>query len=428
MPFFCPFKRRGREAFPEVSMIEIGEIAFDAVRGEISAEVRVTEIGRERAWGHLFPLEDPVRRVWYRVERRYAKYLTWERSDGFVVHHLMRAFTEGHDITFRTPISLELHEGLTEIVIPLICRHVPDAHPVRLLGPVAEGALPSEGGTATFCSGGVDSFYSIFKHRTRPAQRRLTHLLCFDVGAFGDTSRPEGVSERDGTFEVARAIAKDPEIDLPLVTVESNLTHGAFVGHLMGMGFANIGGALLLQKLVAWLYCPGAGDRNPHTPDVSLLNGSDVTLWAGAACSTANLRILHDDLCPRLEKLRALAEFAPARRYLLVGNVVKDGRNSGTTSKSVRTLLLLEACGRTVVEAFASRFDMEAFRANRRSLLREQLRLHLAGHNDYWSDLRRIVLPELSVMDHFRLAKWYFRAFFRKIGWRKRKRFASVYG
>ena len=409
-------------------MIEIGEIAFDAVRGEISAEVRVTEIGRERAWGHLFPLEDPVRRVWYRVERRYAKYLTWERSDGFVVHHLMRAFTEGHDITFRTPISLELHEGLTEIVIPLICRHVPDAHPVRLLGPVAEGALPSEGGTATFCSGGVDSFYSIFKHRTRPAQRRLTHLLCFDVGAFGDTSRPEGVSERDGTFEVARAIAKDPEIDLPLVTVESNLTHGAFVGHLMGMGFANIGGALLLQKLVAWLYCPGAGDRNPHTPDVSLLNGSDVTLWAGAACSTANLRILHDDLCPRLEKLRALTEFAPARRYLLVGNVVKDGRNSGTTSKSVRTLLLLEACGRTVVEAFASRFDMEAFRANRRSLLREQLRLHLAGHNDYWSDLRRIVLPELSVMDHFRLAKWYFRAFFRKIGWRKRKRFASVYG
>ena len=273
----------------------------------------------------------------------------------------------------------------------------------------------------------MDSFYTIFTHQTQPTRRRLTHLLCFDVGAFGDTSEPTNAEEREQSFSLARAIAEDPEVALPLVTLETNLTHGALVGHLMGMGFANIGGALLLQKLVAWMYCPGAGDLNPRTPDVSLLNSSDVTLWAGAACSTANLRILHDDLCPRLEKLRALAEFVPARRYLLVGNVVKDGRNSGTTSKSVRTLLLLEACGRTVVEAFASRFDMEAFRANRRSLLREQLRLHLAGHNDYWSDLRQIVLPELNVMDHLRLAKWYSRAFFRKIGCRKRKRFASVY-
>lgn len=408
-------------------MIEIGEIAFDCAHGEISAEVRVGPASNVRG-KRLFPSREGTRKVWYRVAPEYAKYLTWERSDGFVVHHLIRAFTEGHDIAFKTPMSLELYDGLTQIVIPLICRHVPDAHPVRLLGPVVGGALPSGGGTATFCSGGVDSFYTIFTHQTQPTRRRLTHLLCFDVGAFGDTSEPINTEEREQSFSLARTIAEDPEVALPLVTLETNLTHGALVGHLMGMGFANIGGALLLQKLVAWMYCPGAGDLNPRTPDVSLLNSSDVTLWAGAACSTANLRILHDDLCPRLEKLRALAEFAPARRYLLVGNVVKDGRNSGTASKSVRTLLLLEACGRTVVEAFASRFDMEAFRANRRSLLREQLRLHLAGHNDYWSDLRRIVLPELSVMDHLRLAKWYFRAFFRKIGWRKRKRFASVYG
>ena len=63
-------------------MIEIGEIAFDCAHGEISAEVCVERIADARK--RLFPSREATRRVWYRVAPEYAKYLTWERSDGFV--------------------------------------------------------------------------------------------------------------------------------------------------------------------------------------------------------------------------------------------------------------------------------------------------------------------------------------------------------
>lgn len=410
-------------------MIWIGEAVFDGRLGEVSAEVRVgasddTATQRRR----MFPLNARERRVWYRTAPEFARFLTWERSDGFVMHHLLRALTEGHDIAFETPMSQSLYDGLTTIVIPLICSHVPDAWPVRLSGPVTEEPLPSAGAVATFCSGGVDSTYSIFTHQSSPTRERLTHLLCFDVGAFGDTSEPQAAEARDRTFRTAKAIADAPEVGLPLVTLESNLTHGAAVGHLMGEGFANIGGALLLQKLMARCYCPSGGLAGAKLPAISLLHSSDLPLWGGGACSTATLRILPDDVRSRKEKLAALVGYPPAQRHLSVDDGLSGERNSGVRPKSVRTLLLLEELGDEAVGHFADRFDMAAFRAHRREVLREQLKSHLSGQNHFWLEFRDRALAELSWMDHLRLAKWYWRAFWRKAGVRRRKRFASLEG
>lgn len=90
----------------------------------------------------------PPQRLWFRVEGCAPSALRDDCSNGVVLQFLLKALTEGHDLAFATPMSHQLWYALTEIVLPTLCREVPDYHLPRLLGPTTDERAAEGSATA----------------------------------------------------------------------------------------------------------------------------------------------------------------------------------------------------------------------------------------------------------------------------------------
>lgn len=365
----------------------------------------------------------PPRRLWFRVEGCEASALRDDRSDGVVLQFLLKALTEGHDISFVTPMSHQLWYALTEIVLPTLCREVPDYRLPRLLGPTTDERAAEGCATATSVSGGVDSFYTILRHRDDPRLGALTHLLCFDIGAFeGHGTEAEAEEERDLTFRNAEGIAR--ELGLPLVKLTSNLPKLWFHEHTANVVYANAGATLLLGGLVRRFFFPSAG-----TPFRRLqcypLGSEYMASWLLPHLSCPETRLTPDDTsATRAEKVRAIARDPVVRRHLLLKPIPGDIPNDTRNYKCVHTLLMLEQLGPDILEGFKGRFDLALYARERHTLLRQVARKWLEGNCGQWVGVRKPVLEEMTLLDHLRLAPRWCRFLLHKLGVRrKRKRF-----
>lgn len=110
----------------------------------------------------------------YETDKKYADLLCIERADAYVVAMLWYAIITGEDIEFEAPLSNRLYHGLTEKLIPAICRN--EYRQIKLIGPLTEEKLQNKGAVGTGMSCGVDSFYSLRTHN------EVSHLAYFECG------------------------------------------------------------------------------------------------------------------------------------------------------------------------------------------------------------------------------------------------------
>lgn len=272
------------------------------------------------------------------VDRRYYLRYAASRADvtdgvePFLPAVLLAAMLKRATIRMSGDVSARLLSSLTTIQDIF---HVWD--PRRLYPVPIEGAAPAPPrppigrGIGCFFTGGVDSWYSVLKHRDE-----ITHLVYvhgFDVRL---DDRPLRTRVSAMLHEVAQHLGK------PLLEVETNLhaITDRYVEWEFYHGPALASVALLLSPVLRKIYIPAT-----HTYAALYSLGSHPLLdplW-----STEEVEIVHDGCeSSRSQKVMRLATYEPALRTLRSCWLNPGGAyNCGRCEKCLRTMIALRAAG-----------------------------------------------------------------------------------
>jgi hypothetical protein len=265
-------------------------------------------------------------------------------ADAFAAAMLLPCMRAGESLEVTPPISPQLSFNLPRIRDifhtwwPRLSRIEIITQPSAvLLGPAHDGA-------ATFFSGGVDSFYSLLKHRRGAGtlQQPLTHIVYMrgvetrledSAGVDETTASVQRIAEATGV----KAIIGESNIRTSLQGKERNLHYER---NYSGSALAAVG--LGLTKHLACICIP-----SPYSYNYLIANGS--TPLVDEMYSTERLRILHDGAeVTRAEKVARIVEWDPGLvlTHLRVCIMNRGGAfNCGKCYKCVRTAIVLRALG-----------------------------------------------------------------------------------
>lgn len=292
--------------------------------------------------------------AWLATEPEYGSFLVDDRLDAFVVGFLTTAMRQGEDIVCDAPLSRRLHYQLTQYLIPTMAANIDIYHPISIHAPLTDAPLPCENAVATGWTGGVDSMYTLMTHsHTAPSSCKLTHLLIANVGTL----------ESENNTELLQLMAEKARNDiaaeqgLSVVSVDSNLQILQQENYLAVAAFRLPAAVLALQKLFG-VFLNSAGyefERFSFNPE----NSAYYELFVFNNLATENTMFYSaGGQMSRMEKLDALANFAPARKYLHPC-IYALQENCGNCGKCVRTIGALYALGK--LECFKDVFDVERF-------------------------------------------------------------------
>lgn len=270
--------------------------------------------------------------------------------------------------------------------------------PVPVASQRHDGLRPMSRASGVACcfSGGVDSWYSLLKHRGR-----VTHLFLvrgFDIGLDNDALWQTTKSD-------AAAIAR--HLGKRLITCETNLRQIAdrgranwgqpFTGDFWGRilhGAALTSCALALQRTIGELIVPATHATRQLKPW-----GSSPHLdphWSNGA-----IDVTHDGCeAERLEKVRNIASFDLALQTLRVCHHDTAQTNCGKCEKCIRTMLQLHLCN-ALARAGAFR-GHDPFRKLNRLEVPEHLVHHYRSllHEAYRVDDRQVFRAVETIMGH----------------------------
>lgn len=187
-------------------------------------------------------------------------------------------------------------------------------------------------GVGSFFSGGIDSFYTLLKHKDEITT--IIHVHGFDI-------QLEDYKFRDKVTRIIRKVAS--EFGKELIEVETNFRD--FSDHfasyaLIAHGAALASVALLLSHRLKKIYIPSS-----YPYDVLFPLGSHPLLdplW-----STEDVEIVHDGCeTTRVKKTAQIAQFDIALKTLRICNVrTEDIYNCGQCEKCLRSMADLRAVG-----------------------------------------------------------------------------------
>jgi hypothetical protein len=244
---------------------------------------------------------------------------------------------QGEDLVIRGSISNQLYKGMQAIMDEV--RHWDiGLNPIRIEADalVADGHEPDR--SASFFSGGVDSFYTYLKHQEDLAEAdRIDSFIL--VNGFDIDLHNNQLWER--TLENISAIARADEVDL--VVVKTNIK--ALIDPLLSWDYTHGGclaaAGLFLRAAFHQIYIPASyplADQIPWGSSLAL-DGN----W-----STERTRFVHDGTeATRTEKvIRQIARSRLALEHLRVCYLnVKGTYNCGKCDKCLRTMMNLYLAG-----------------------------------------------------------------------------------
>ena len=300
------------------------------------------------------------RELYFEVGEAYAKFLTPEVSDAFVVAILPYAMKAGQDIVCEAPVTAELLHNLNEVLIPVLASQ--DDRLTAITVRAAAATQPLGGHEiGTGVSLGVDSFYTIQQYATSPYDGfRLTCLLNISSHGINDPVVKDPAFSAQHRREVSEAADL---VMLPVVLLDTNVKE-AFPGeNIFTHVYTHLSAVLAMRKLWgAYYYSTGLDISHFRTKDNSTDDSDGYLLLLAYALSTRELPIRVSGMhIPRHDKIASLASFEPARRHLRV--CLREVRNCGHCEKCVRTLLALDMLG--LLDAFSDVFDVKEFRQTR---------------------------------------------------------------
>ena len=329
----------------------------------------IIEIGDKARLCADITLEDKVNTLYFEVDNIYKDALCTERSDAFVSALLTTAMENSYDIICETPLSEQLYYQLTEYYMPIVSKHQPYVTEVKITAKLTSDKINSKNGVAVGASGGVDSFYSIIRHKDIDIEgRKITHLLFNNVCTLdnNDERIREWYNKKRKEIQI---IADD--FGLPLISMYTNMySFYNFPYKTFSYFFAFTYAACVfaLQNLIS-IYYQSAGFT---------LDDFDINTRNDAAYfDVFNLKCLSTESIvfysagtdkSRMEKVKFIADNRTVQKFLNVcpvevsGNSnIKDNKiNCGECPKCLRTLSELYALDK--VDDFAESFSVEVFK------------------------------------------------------------------
>lgn len=325
--------------------------------------------------------------VWYEVDGRYKEYICWERADAFVVNFLFYAMEHGLDIISEKEISERLHYQLREYLIPSISKWIDNYHEIKIEAPISDMKLETANMVGASLSGGVDSFYTLYKHlECCEMSYRITHLTFFNAGASGEYG---GEKAREIYMERIRWIEDvASRLNLPLVCIDTNINEILMEVHVYTVTFRALAMVLALQKLFGIYYW-----SSNSTFDEFAFNAKDpedYDLLTLQCLTTENTRFyLSGGEVTRMEKEEYISQFEVPRKKLNV--CIAETINCSKCDKCQRTMLGLYALGK--LDLFEEVFDLDFFYKNKETYYFKNLieKRNVLHWNELYSHLEQEV-------------------------------------
>ena len=316
----------------------------------------------------MFKYQDGKNKVlYYEVEDEYAKYLSYEKSDCFVLGLLHNCMNQKCDISCEAPVSEQLLFQLKNYYIPILSKNMPDLFFIEI---DAEGVLSfdkSEGAVATGNSGGVDSFYTIVKHMNESGSYKLTHLL------FNNISTEERIRQWFNKEEMEKKKIAE-ELGLKAISLYSNL-YSFYESHFIYNYYyaaQYISAPYALDKLINKYYYSSSYSFTDFTINhKKMTDGSNFDLLALDCFSTDRLKVYSTGAeTGRIDKTMIISDNMVVNRHLQVcaveqnkqyneSGVIVRKLNCGCCRKCARTITTLYAIGK--LEKFHDIFELEQF-------------------------------------------------------------------
>ncbi len=252
-------------------------------------------------------------------------------GDAFLASMLPMAMARGEDIVIDAPVSARLLESLDEIQ-KIYAGWYPDVLQQVEIEASATNTAPVTGkGTLSTFTGGVDSFYTLVKHKDEITS--VLYVEGFDVPI---TNAVLARSVRKTVSSVAEAYGVQATfLQSNLKSFTDRVTDWGLIAH--GPALASVG--LLLQGHFDTMYIPSTHSLKQMFPW-----GSHVLvdhLW-----STERLTFIHDGAdASRVTKTKTIAQEKPVQEYLRVCWQNRGPYNCGRCEKCLRTMTALELMG-----------------------------------------------------------------------------------
>jgi hypothetical protein len=299
--------------------------------------------------------------IWYSMPVHYKFKLT-EGAEPFVLATIFTAMRQSTDLVVHGDVSPSLLRNLSEYQGAWACWCPRRYTRIEILADTEQeqpAANVTDGAISAF-SGGVDSCFTVFRHRARRAGRLTRNLLTSVMVQGCDISidQPE-VFQR----ALARSGKMLTSLGVELIPVASNFRE-------LDKDWVHSHAALVASCL--WLFSQGYSSglipsTEPYDDLVLPWGSNPVTDWL---LSSDSFRIIHDGAAfTRNEKVREIANWPEATRYLRVcweGNQLDQ--NCGKCEKCIRTILNFRVMGFALPECFENDVN-------------EQEILHLTGLN-----------------------------------------------
>ena len=355
----------------------------------------ISENGGAACLSAELTVDDHAYKLWFSVDKRYKDYLCYERCDAFALAVFYFAMLYGHDIVSDTPMTDRLHWQLTNQFFLPFCKlnGLSDdpafvkqgiGYKVKLVCPTApEVAHPESGhciGTGLSC--GVDSLHVFATHK------EITHACVWHAHTMTGIREMDSVEAQTKAWQSMRARAERcaKDIGVEFLPGDTNFAQGCMPGLKWdGMTtFGNLFCIFALQKLWKCYYIASDCDiMNFNMKMKSLVQ--DPARWEYFLfphLSLSQLSVYMDGQAHnRVEKVRDLIDYDPAKKFLNVCWLVNDDHKNGTYDcpKCMRTLLNLEVFN--AVDKFDEVFDVEYYHSHFHEFLAEYYRCLLHGDN-----------------------------------------------
>lgn len=280
-----------------------------------------------------------IRRVGYdeayfTFEKKYKPFLKVDASP-FASSLLIPSMKRGEDLVIDGAISESLYNGMHEIM-ELFLSWDMGLHPIKIIAKELTKDTAKPKVTASFFSGGVDSFYTFLKHKN-DAKDPLDHIILvngFDID-------PRNTDLWDATLSNVQKVATAEHA--ALIKVESNIR--SLIDPILPWGYTH-GGCLAavglcLRNGLKQVYVPSSCAYNQQIPWGTHMEAD--THWG-----TEKLSFIHDGTeATRIEKIGwQIAKSPVALQHLRVCYMnEKDTFNCGVCEKCLRTMMNLAIAG-----------------------------------------------------------------------------------
>lgn len=318
--------------------------------------------------------------VWFRVDKKYEKYLCYERGDAFVIAVLNYAMRNHHDIVSEAPLTEDIYYNIDKYLIDAIAQYNKDFYRSQITADVASEILSCAGAVGTGISCGVDSMHALASQTAMKFKKHnITHLTFNNVGSHGEGEYAEKLYH--ARLERPKRFAE--EYGFELVASNSNLQNVVEQNHFKSHTYSSMFAVYCLQKLYSVYYYASAGYKYTEFTlvDKPQCSPGSYEFISLPLLSTHNLRIYSEgEGMSRMTKLKSVVKYVPSYKYLNV--CLEEGDNCGKCEKCVRTMLGLDALG--TLDKYSAVFDVTYYNKNKKWYLQQLLKQMAYGKHDYF--------------------------------------------